>query len=133
MKTPASILFLCTGNMCRSQIAEGLARTLFPENTKVYSAGSRPSGVVHPAAIAVMAEHGIDIAGQWSKGLGEVPAEIDLVITVCDSAAADCPNLRGRVQTLHWSIPDPISAGPEGHATTYTLLRERLEKLLSEI
>lgn len=109
-----SIAFLCTGNSCRSQMAEGLARARLPDTVAVYSAGSHPSGVVNPLAVASMAELGIDIADQTSKGIAALPDTIDVVVTVCDHAAAHCPYLHGRLTTVHWPIPDPFhTAGSE--------------------
>lgn len=105
-----SIAFICTGNSCRSQMAEGLARTRLPDTVAVYSAGSHPSGIVNPLAIASMAELGIDITGQSSKGLDALPDAIDVVVTVCDHAAAHCPYLQGQLATVHWPIPDPFHA-----------------------
>lgn len=109
-----SIAFICTGNSCRSQMAEGLARALLPDTVAVYSAGSHPSGIVNPLAMASMAELGIDIASQSSKGLDALPDAIDVVVTVCDHAAAHCPSLQGQLATVHWPIPDPFHvAGSE--------------------
>ncbi|MBI2342806.1 MAG: arsenate reductase ArsC [Deltaproteobacteria bacterium] len=125
-----SILFLCTGNSCRSQIAEGLARASLPPSVDVYSAGSRPLGRVSPEALAVLQEVGIDGAALWSKGLSDVPAEIDLVVTVCDHAAESCPTLRGTVETLHWSIPDPYGGPADSFRHVREMLRERIEREL---
>lgn len=101
------ILFLCVANSARSQMAEGLARSLFPDEVKVTSAGSAPSAV-NPYAVEAMAEIGIDISGQRSKSVEEVDLErLDLVVTLC--AEEVCPVLPGRVKRLHWPIPDPAS------------------------
>jgi arsenate reductase len=105
---PPRLLFVCTGNSCRSHIAEGLARAMGGGRVEVCSAGSHPAGYVHPVALAVMDEIGIDLRGHSSKGLADLPAGgFDYVITVCDHAAAHCPTLRGRRATLHWPTPDP--------------------------
>ena len=102
------ILFLCTGNSARSQMAEGLARALGGERVQVWSAGIEPKGV-HPLAVRAMAERGIDISGQRSKDLSAVPADPDVVITLCDNAADRCPAFPGRVARIHWSLPDPAA------------------------
>lgn len=104
-----SILFLCVANSARSQMAEGLARKLFPEH-RIQSAGSRPSRV-NPYAIAVLAESGIDATTHTSKSVQDVdPATVDLVITLC--AEEVCPLFLGKAERLHWPIPDPASDDP---------------------
>ena len=103
-----AILFLCTANRCRSQMAEGIYRALAPGST-VHSAGTRPGGV-HPLAVRVMGEIGIDISGHTSKGTGAIPAEsIDTTVTVCDEAAG-CPTPTPGARHIHWSIADPDRA-----------------------
>ena len=105
-----NVLFLCTGNSCRSQMAEGFGHALAPEGVRVFSAGIDPQGV-NPRATAVMQEAGIDISGQTSKDLDALPAgEIDTVITLCGDAAERCPTLPGVKETLHWPLRDPASA-----------------------
>jgi len=107
---PRGILFLCTANSCRSQMAEGFARALAPKEIKVYSAGTEPKKV-HPLTIKVMKEAGIDISDQQSKGLEAVPLDrIDLVVTLCGEAAESCPTLPKTTEHLHWPIPDPALA-----------------------
>jgi arsenate reductase (thioredoxin) len=104
------ILFLCVANSARSQMAEGLARKMLGSDVEVLSAGSRPSKV-NPYAIEAMSEIGIDISGHRSKSVDDVdPASVDTVITLC--ADEVCPILPGRVQRLHWPIPDPASDDP---------------------
>jgi arsenate reductase len=104
------VLFLCTGNSARSQMAEGLLRHLAGDQMDVYSAGSRPS-MVNPLAIQVMAERGIDISQQRSKHLNEyLKQPFDEVITVCDQAAEVCPIFPGKAHRIHWSFPDPAAA-----------------------
>jgi arsenate reductase len=102
------ILFLCTGNSARSQMAEGLARALGGDNVEVWSAGITPRGV-HPLAVRAMAERNIDISKQSSKDLSAVPADPDVVVTLCDDAADRCPAFPGRVERVHWSLPDPAA------------------------
>jgi len=109
-KEPQAILFLCTANSCRSQMAEGFARLLAPRDVRVYSAGTEPKRI-HPLAIRVMKELGIDISDQRSKGLDTVPLEkIDLVVTLCGEAAESCPTLAQKTKHLHWPLPDPALA-----------------------
>lgn len=104
-----SILFLCVANSARSQLAEGLARALFP-GVRVQSAGSLPSRV-NPHAIATMEEVGLSLAGQTSKSVQDVdPHTVDLVITLC--AEEVCPAFLGRAERLHWPIPDPATEDP---------------------
>lgn len=101
------VLFLCTHNSCRSQMAEGLLRSLGGEHFQVFSAGTDP-GSVSPLAVKVMAEIGVDISGQRSKSTKELPdQELDYVITVCDAARRECPYFPGEVERLHWDILDP--------------------------
>jgi arsenate reductase len=104
------VLFLCVANSARSQMAEGLARKMLGRDVEVLSAGSRPSKV-NPYAIEAMSEIGIDISGHRSKSVDDVdPGSVDTVITLC--ADEVCPILPGRVQRLHWPIPDPASDNP---------------------
>ncbi len=100
---------MCTGNSCRSQMAEGLLKHYGNDKFEVYSAGLRPSSV-HPLAIKAMAELDIDITNQYSKPVNEfLGQEFSYVITVCDSAKMLCPSLPGKHKVLHWSIEDPAS------------------------
>jgi arsenate reductase len=109
-KRAKGILFLCTANSCRSQMAEAFARHLVPSGFMIYSAGSRPADV-HPLAIQVMKEIGIDISAQRSKGLETIPIkDIDMVVTLCGDAADNCPLFPQPVQTLHWPLRDPAVA-----------------------
>jgi len=101
------ILFLCTGNSCRSQMAEGWARALKADVIEPYSAGTEPHGM-NALAINVMAEAGVDIARQWSKHVNELAAvPFDFVVTVCDSANETCPVFPGRVKRVHVGFDDP--------------------------
>ena len=102
------ILFVCTGNSCRSQMAEGLMHNIGHKHFQVYSAGSNPSRV-HPNAILVMAESGIDISNQSSDLIDDyLDKNIDIVITVCDNANEICPIFPGNPTHIHWSIDDPF-------------------------
>jgi arsenate reductase len=103
------LLFLCTGNSARSQMAEGLLRHEAGERFEVFSAGMHPS-LVRPEAIAVMHEIGIDISGHRSKSIDEfLGQDLDTVITVCDNAKESCPVFPGKTRRLHWPFEDPAS------------------------
>lgn len=105
------VLFLCTGNSCRSHMAEGMTNHFLGESWQAYSAGTEPKGYVHPLAVAAMAEIGVGLAGHTSKSVAvfrERP--FDLVITVCDSAAENCPLWLGSGKVRHISFPDPAHA-----------------------
>ena len=102
------IIFICTGNACRSQIAEGLMRHLAYDKFEVYSAGSHPTKV-HPAAIIVMKEIGIDISSHTSDPISLfINKSMDIVVTVCDNANKACPIFAGKVERIHWSVKDPF-------------------------
>jgi len=101
------ILFLCVANSARSQIAEGVARSMAPAGTTVWSAGSRPTRV-RPEAIAVLREIGLDISSHRSKAVAEILAsEVDTVITLCGEE--ECPLFLGQATRLHWGLPDPAA------------------------
>ena len=105
------ILILCTGNSCRSHMAEGILRAGADDGLNVQSAGSNPSGYVHPLAVKVMAEIGIDISGHRSKHLNEfLNQPVETVITVCDNADQACPIFPGQVNRHHWPFHDPAHA-----------------------
>jgi arsenate reductase len=130
------ILFLCTGNAARSQMAEGLARAYHGDVLEVVSAGSRPAGWVHPLAIRALAALGIDASEQTSKSAEPfLDQHFDVVVTVCDSAAQDCPLWPGAARIEHWPIVDP-SYGPDDPATRYdrfVATRDELEKRIDEL
>lgn len=108
-----NVLFLCTGNSCRSQMAEAWARALWGPEHRAHSAGTHPQGM-NPITIKVMAEVGIDITGHWSKSVDDVDtSQIDIVATVCDSAKENCPVLPGVGRTIHQSFPDPYAPGQD--------------------
>jgi len=110
MTRPPHLLFLCVANSARSQMAEGLARSMFGSRAMVASAGSEPTRV-NPYAIEVMNEIGIDLSAHRSKSVGDVdPADVDVVITLC--AEEVCPVFLGKARRLHWPIPDPASDDP---------------------
>jgi arsenate reductase (thioredoxin) len=114
MNSKKRVLIVCTGNSCRSQMAEGWVRHDLGELVEVRSAGTMAT-FVHPLAIRVMAEAGVDISAQRSKSLAEFrDHRIDLLITVCDSARDACPAFPGAAKTVHESIPDPVVYGFSG-------------------
>lgn len=105
------VLFLCTGNSCRSHMAEGMTNHFLGENWQAYSAGTEPTGYVHPLAIEAMAEMGMSLNGHTSKSVTRFREHsFDLVITVCDSAAETCPIWLGSGNVKHISFPDPAHA-----------------------
>ena len=107
---PRQVLFLCTGNSCRSQMAEGWLRHYAGDRANVFSAGTKPAGL-NPMAVAVMRDVGIDISGQRSMHLDELAKEDFLfVITVCDEAREACPVFPVALYQLHWSFDDPAEA-----------------------
>ncbi len=130
------VLFVCTGNSCRSQIAEGLLRNMAGDRFDIYSAGSHPSRV-HPNAIAVMDEWDIDISGHKSESIDDyLDVGIDVVITVCDHANELCPVFPVEVEKIHWSIEDPFrdwNSDPlqlDNFRETRRDLKERLQKFI---
>ncbi|MGH9380684.1 MAG: arsenate reductase ArsC [Thermoanaerobaculia bacterium] len=137
-RRPHRVLVLCTGNSARSQMAEGLLRELGGDAVEAASAGVRP-WEVHPLAIQVMAERGIDIGDYRSKSVDELAGrEFGTVITVCDHAAQTCPAWVGRSARVHWSIPDPVELEGrereqlEAFRDTRDLLEERLSSWLTD-
>jgi arsenate reductase len=105
------VMFLCTGNTCRSQMAEGFARKLGKGLIEAYSAGLMPAGVVHPKAVAVMKELGIDIPSQKSKGIDpELLKKMDIIVTLCGNAEVSCPTTPPSIRRIHWPIDDPVAA-----------------------
>jgi len=132
------VLFLCTENACRSQMAEGLVNHDLAGQVKAFSAGIRPSRV-NPRAIQVMAELGIDISHQHSKSVDDLAGEqFDLVITVCDRAQQECPFFPGDTEVRHMGFPDPAKAtGTEAEILSVfrqvrDALRDQLVPLLKE-
>ena len=125
-----NIIFICTGNSCRSQIAEGLFRNKAGDKFNVYSAGSHPSKI-HPASIKVMAEWGIDISNQKSEIINKyIEEKIDIVITVCDNANKSCPSFPNGKIKIHWSIEDPFHSwdDDEKDLRSYRLARNQIRE-----
>ncbi len=108
--TKRKVLFLCTGNSCRSQLAEAIVNARLSDEWEAVSAGTYPSGYVHPMALRVLQEIGIDHQGR-SKSIDEFrTVSFDLVVTVCDSAAEECPVWLGQGKRVHLGFPDPAKA-----------------------
>ena len=106
-----TVLILCTGNSCRSHLAEGILREVAGDILDVQSAGSKPAGYVHPLAVAAMKEIGIDISAHRSKSMTEfIDKKVETVITVCGNADAACPIFPGQVNRHHWPFEDPAHA-----------------------
>jgi arsenate reductase len=129
MAAKKRVLFVCTGNRARSQMAEGLLRHIAGDRFEVHSAGTLPSGVSQ-LTIEAMREMGIDISSQWSKHVDDFDGQsFDYVITVCDSAKESCPVFPGGEQ-LHWSIEDPSDIEARGVPLTeaFRIAREELRK-----
>ena len=135
----ARLLFLCTGNSARSQIAEALVEHRSGGDVQAMSAGSHPKAL-HPNAVRVMAERGMDISGRETKSLTRFThRRFDRVITLCDKVREVCPEFPGQPATAHWSIPDP-AAGSDDHNTTYPAFErvadeidDRIDLLLADL
>lgn len=130
---PGHVLFLCVANSARSQMAEGIARTLAPASVKISSAGSQPSRL-NPPAVRALAEIGIDISGQVSKSVNDIPPDqVDTVITLC--AEEVCPVWLGKATRLHWGLPDPAHAGTTDaeRLQAFRDVRDELRRRLAEV
>jgi arsenate reductase len=132
-----NILFLCTGNSCRSILAEATFNALAPEGMLAMSAGSKPTGEVHPRSIALLKREGISTEGYYSKSWNNLPVTPDIVITVCGNAAGEtCPAYLGHVIRAHWGVDDPAKAtGTDAEIDAafeeaYLILRTRIEAFL---
>lgn len=131
------VLILCTGNSARSQLAEGWLRTLGGERFAAFSAGTDPKPAVHPLAIQVMSEAGIDLTGHRSKDVRRFLGQsFDCIITVCDNARDTCPTFPGAQRQLHWPLPDPAAvAEPERAAAfrqTSAEIRRRIRRFIAD-
>ena len=127
------VLFLCTHNASRSQMAEALLRQVAGDRFDVESAGTAPTEV-HPLAIVVMREIGIDISHQRSKDVSEITRPPDIVITLCDDAKEACPVFPGAPRFLHWGLPDPSAASGDEEARTdaFRQVRDTLAELIGK-
>jgi len=135
MPGPVRVMFVCTGNSARSQMAEGFARHFGRGRIEAYSAGMEPSRL-NPFAVAVMQEKGVDISGQRSKGFDEALARsMDLVVTVCGNADERCPVLPPVVKRLHWPLEDPAAAtgSDDQILATFREVRDEIEVRVTEL
>jgi arsenate reductase len=133
-----NILFLCTGNSCRSILAEAIFNHLAHTGWRAMSAGSHPTGTVHPRSLALLAREGIPTEGYHSKSWDDLPVTPDVVITVCSSAAGEsCPAYIGSAVRSHWGVDDPAHAEGSDEAIdaafmqAYRILRARIETFLA--
>lgn len=136
MSKKKKVLFICTGNACRSQIAHGLLRDMAGDRFEVFSAGSHPSRV-HPMSVAVMEEVGVDISHHTSDFVDDyLDQGIDIAITVCDNANQSCPTFPGKAERIHWSIDDPFkgwnfdTSQMDSFRETRREIKEKLETFL---
>jgi thioredoxin type arsenate reductase len=130
---PRHLLFLCVANSARSQMAEGIARSLAPPGVEISSAGSAPSRL-NPLAVRALAEIGIDISGHRSKSVDEIPpGDVDVVVTLC--AEEVCPVFMGKALRIHWGLPDPASAGGDEAARLQSFrdVRDELGRRLAVV
>jgi arsenate reductase (thioredoxin) len=132
------VLFLCTGNSCRSILAEATFNHLAPTGWKAMSAGSKPTGQVHPRSLQLLQREGISTEGYHSKSWNDLPQTPDLVVTVCSNAAGEtCPAYLGNVVRTHWGVADPAHAvGTDAEIdaaflVAYSTLRARIEAFLA--
>lgn len=133
-----NVLMLCTGNSCRSILAEATFNHLAPAGWRALSAGSKPAGYVHPRSLALLAREGIATDGYFSKSWDDLPVTPDIVISVCGNAANEvCPAYLGPVLRSHWGVDDPAHAtGTDAEIdaafmTAYRILRNRIEAFLA--
>ncbi len=132
MLTKKKIIFICTGNACRSQIAHGLLENMAGDKFEVFSAGSHPSQV-HPMSLKIMEEIGIDISHHTSDFIDDyLKTGIEIVITVCDNANDICPIFPGNVERIHWSIADPFE-GWEFDESQIQAFRDTREEIKQRI
>jgi arsenate reductase len=125
------VLVLCTGNSARSQMAEGLINAQLADRFVAQSAGTQPAGYVHAQAIAALREIGIDISDHRSKSIDEFKGTaFDVVITVCDNAAENCPVWLGQGQRVHIGFPDPAATPPDRQAQQFRAVRDAIQDRL---
>jgi arsenate reductase len=122
------VLFLCTGNSCRSQMAEAIINARLSETWQAFSAGTKPTGYVHPKAISALSEIGINHVGTSKRADEFRDVNFDLVVTVCDSAAEECPVWLGQGKRIHHSFPDPAITD---NMDDFRKLRDDIEKEMS--
>jgi arsenate reductase (thioredoxin) len=133
-----NVLFLCTGNSCRSILGEATFNHLAPHGWRAMSAGSKPTGQVHPRSLALLEREGISTEGYYSKSWNDLPSTPDIVLSVCGNAAnGTCPAYLGSVLRSHWGVEDPAHVvGSEAEIdaafmTVYRILRHRIEQFLA--
>ena len=132
--TKPSILILCTGNSCRSHLAEGILRAVAGDLLEVHSAGSKPAGYVHPMGIQVMREIGIDISAHHSKHMNDfLKQDIETVITVCGNADQACPMFPGQLNLHHWGFDDPAHAvgSDEEKLAVFRRVRDEIRRVFT--
>ena len=130
---PRRVLLLCVHNSARSQMAEGFARAMGPAGAEIWSAGSEPTRV-HPLALEVMKEAGIDISGQRSKHIDEVPLDrLDTVVTLCGESDVQCPRLGIQVRRVHWPLPDPAAAPEQARLEIFREVRDEIRWRVSSL
>ena len=133
-----NVLFLCTGNSCRSVLGEATFNHLAPEGWRALSAGSKPAGYIHPRSLALLEREGISTEGYFSKSWNDLPVTPDIVLSVCGNAANEtCPAYLGPLLRSHWGVEDPAHVeGSDAEIdaafmTTYRILRHRIEQFLA--
>ncbi len=133
-----NVLFLCTGNSCRSVLGEATFNHLAPEGWRALSAGSKPAGYIHPRSLALLEREGISTEGYYSKSWNDLPVTPDIVLSVCGNAANEtCPAYLGPVLRSHWGVEDPAHVeGSDAEIdaafmTAYRILRHRIEQFLA--
>ena len=132
-----NILFLCVANSARSQIAEGLAKSILGNDFHIESAGSAPSGVVHPLATKVLREIGIDISSHRSKSIDDLPKEflqnLDLVVALCREE--QCPAFPGKFKRESWALPDPVNASavPDKEINSFRDTRDAINRKIENL
>ncbi len=129
------VLFLCTGNSCRSQMAEAIVNARLENEWQAFSAGTKPTGYVHPKALTALAEIGIQHTGRSKRADEFQDMDFDLVVTVCDSAAEECPLWLGKGKRVHHSFPDPAKAeGTEEEVmNVFRTVRDEIEKVVIQL
>jgi arsenate reductase len=130
---PRHVLFLCVANSARSQMAEGIARSLAPAGVRISSAGSAPSRL-NPLAVRALAEIGLDISGHYSKSVNDIPPDgVDAVITLC--AEEVCPVFLGKAHRIHWALPDPAGRGADEaeQLQSFREVRDELRRRLAVV
>lgn len=129
------VLFLCTGNSCRSQMAEAIVNARLGDRWQAYSAGTKPTGYVHPKALEVLSEIGIRHSGRSKQADEFRDIDFDLVVTVCDSAEEECPVWLGQGKRVHHSFPDPAKAEgtEEAKMAIFRAVRDDIEKEMIQL